>query len=180
MNISIGSKVMHERYGKGIVSELGITTISIIFIKGGEMQFSRNSPEIEVIQLNETNGNESSNNGIDLKEIENMICHVLDKYGALQAMVELGQRWHGGEMILQPANKDLQSKTIPIETFFHKIVMARDRLRVLEQNINSHPSLSDEEKVHLQQYITRVYGSFTTFNILFNNKEDYFSSKGEG
>jgi len=77
-------------------------------------------------------------------------------------------------MILQPANKDLAPKEIPVETFFHKIVMMRDRLRVLEQNINSSSSLTDEEKVNLQQYISRIYGSMTSFNVLFENKEDYF------
>ena len=77
-------------------------------------------------------------------------------------------------MILQPGNRDLKPKEIPIETFFHKIVMTRDRLRVLEQNINSNAQLSDEEKVNLQQYITRIYGSLTTFNILFDDKEDFF------
>ncbi len=77
-------------------------------------------------------------------------------------------------MSLQPANTELKPKEIPIEAFFHKIVMLRDRLRVLEQNINSNQKLSDEDKVHIQQYITRSYGSLTTFNILFSEKEHYF------
>jgi len=77
-------------------------------------------------------------------------------------------------LLLQPANLSLKPKEIPIENFFHKIVMLRDRLRVLEQNLNSHPGLSDEEKVNMQQYITRIYGSLTTFNILFADKDHYF------
>lgn len=91
--------------------------------------------------------------------------------------VELAGKWDGGTLIMQPGNRDLQSKEVPIDAFFHKIVMVRDRLRVLEQNINSHEKLNDADKVHLQQYISRIYGSLTTFNILFADKEDHFSSK---
>ena len=80
-------------------------------------------------------------------------------------------------MILQPEDSSLQSKEIPIETFFHKIVMVRDRLRVMEQRINSSKGLNDEEKVNLQQYITRIYGSLTTFNVLFKNKENQFQGE---
>jgi hypothetical protein len=83
-------------------------------------------------------------------------------------------------MILQPADKTLKGKDIPIEDFFHKIVMLRDRLRVLEQNINSSKNLSDEEKVNMQQYITRCYGSLTTFNVLFKDKEDWFVGEKKG
>ena len=83
-------------------------------------------------------------------------------------------------MELKPADDALKSKEIPIETFFHKIVMLRDRLRVLEQNINSHDKLLDEEKVNLQQYVTRCYGSLTTFNVLFERKEDWFKGEKKG
>ena len=81
-------------------------------------------------------------------------------------------------MVLQPKDSTLSSKELPIETFFHKIVMLRDRLRVLEQNINSSENLDDEEKVNLQQYVTRCYGTLTTFNVLFEKKAHHF--KGEG
>src|SRR6187200_2819825 len=92
----------------------------------------------------------------------------------IKEIVPLGDRWQHGMMLLQPADKSLKPKEIPIEDFFHKIVMLRDRLRVLEQNINSNKKLSDEDKVGLQQYITRCYGSLTTFNVLFKNKEHWF------
>jgi hypothetical protein len=94
--------------------------------------------------------------------------------------IEMADRWNAGELILKPKDPALASKSVPIEAFFHKIVMVRDRLRVMEQQINAHKGLSDEEKVDLQQYITRIYGSLTTFNLLFKKKEDYFvGQKGE-
>jgi hypothetical protein len=89
----------------------------------------------------------------------------------------MGDKWEGGKIILQPANPSLKSKEIPMEVFFHKIVMLRDRLRVLEQQINSNGKMSDEEKVNLQQYITRCYGSLTTFNILFKNNDQVFTGE---
>ena len=91
----------------------------------------------------------------------------------------MGEKWTGGILLMQPANKDLQAKEIPIETFFHKIVMVRDQLRVLEQKINAHPTLTAEEKVGLQHYIIRCYGSLTTFNVLFRADEPRFGTGKE-
>jgi hypothetical protein len=92
----------------------------------------------------------------------------------------LAAKWEGGQIQLVPGNPELQSKVLPLDTFFHKVVMVRDRLRTLEQKINAHPKLSDAEKVEMQQYITRVYGSLTSFNVLFQEKNDQFvGAKGE-
>lgn len=88
-------------------------------------------------------------------------------------VVPLGDKWKEGVMILRSGDPTLKDKEIPIDAFFHKIVMTRDRLRVMEQRINA-SKLTDEEKVNLQQYITRIYGSLTTFNVLFRYKEHYF------
>jgi hypothetical protein len=101
-------------------------------------------------------------------------------WGGITENVPLGDKWHGGMMLLQPADKSLKPKEIPIADFFHKVVMLRDRLRVLEQNINSSKTLTVEEKVNILQYITRCYGSLTTFNVLFRNKEQYFVGEKGG
>jgi hypothetical protein len=91
---------------------------------------------------------------------------------------EMGQRWEGGELVLRPGKATAQEKAIPIEAFFKKLVMARERLRVLEQKINNHPKLTEAEKIELEAYITRIYGSFTTFNVLFAEREDWFVGTG--
>jgi hypothetical protein len=90
---------------------------------------------------------------------------------------ELGPRWQGGTMVLKPENDELQSKELPLESFFHKIVMLRDRLRVLEAKVNGNSKLEDSDKVELQSYISKVYGTLTSFNTLFSDKADHFRSK---
>lgn len=116
---------------------------------------------------------------MDADEFRSVLREVIrEELGAGE--VELGGRWQGGEVILKPGKEGTQEKRIPIDAVFHKIVAIRDRLRVLEQRVNSHPKLSDEEKVQMQQYVTQAYGSLTTFNVLFANKEDGFvGQKGE-
>jgi len=168
--LSVGSRVDHPRYGEGIVSKNNLTAYEIFFEHGGKMEITKRNTDLTVLTRNE----DAPKNGISIHEIEKVMSYVLDKYASLNEVVPLGEKWEGGTLLLQPANKSLQHKEIPIEVFFHKIVMLRDRLRVLEQNINSHSVLTDEEKIDLQQYITRIYGSLTTFNILFSDKEYYF------
>lgn len=170
--LTVGTRVDHEKYGEGIISQNNPVTYKVIFVRGGEVEFSKMNVKFDILEENPQE--EAQKPRVNVKEIEMMLKYVLDKFNGLEYKVDLGKKWEGGTMILQPANKDLKPKDIPIEIFFHKIVMLRDRLRVLEQNINSHPVLTDEDKVNLQQYITRCYGSLTTFNILFDDKEDFF------
>lgn len=112
--------------------------------------------------------------------VEKSLLKILRQWSDVTEVVPIGDKWIGGTMLLQTADKTLKPKEIPIDDFFHKIVMLRDRLRVLEQNINSNKKLSDEEKVGIQQYITRCYGSLTTFNVLFKNKEQWFVGDKSG
>jgi hypothetical protein len=168
--LAVGTRVEHPRYGEGIVSKNKITSYEIFFEKGGKIELTKRNEDIEVIESPE----EKPRNSLSLAEIEKVLRFVLEEQSALQEIVPLGDKWIGGNMLLQPANLSLKPKEIPIESFFHKIVMVRDRLRVLEQNINSHSVLTDEEKIDLQQYITRIYGSLTTFNVLFSEKDHYF------
>lgn len=113
---------------------------------------------------------------MDIHEFRRVLRDVLSEELGL-GEVNMGRRWLGGELVLKPGSADTQEKRVPLESFFHKIVMIRDKLRVLEQKVNSHPQLSDEDKVQMQQYITACYGSLTTFNILFSDREDGFTSK---
>lgn len=115
---------------------------------------------------------------VETESLKQLIRDVLQEESSF-GYVDLAPRWSGGKMVLHPHDESLQAKEIPIDTFFHKIVMVRDKLRVMEQKVNS-SKLSDAEKVELQQYITKVYGSLTTFNVLFRDKDDQFRGSSKG
>jgi hypothetical protein len=171
--LHIGMNVRHPQYGLGTVKTISEITADILF-SDGKRTVEPNAaglepaePQIAVSGLN-----------LSLKQfVEQMLETAVTKLGLEKpdSIVEkLGLRWHGGKAVLHPADSTLQTKEVPLETFFHKIVMVRNNLRVLEQKINAHEKLSDGEKVEMQQYITRSYGSLTTFNVLFKEKEDQY------
>lgn len=109
-------------------------------------------------------------------ELREALLEVIETFVGVEE-VEIAERWQDGSLILESANPDLKPHIVPLDSFWNKIVMIRDRLRVLEQKINSHKGLSSADKIQMQQYITGCYGSLTTFNVLFKDKRDKFSSK---
>jgi hypothetical protein len=173
--LGIGTRLQHTQHGPGVIVGIRYATYFISFINAGVKEIDKTDPQLdEIIPENVTEEIETHS------EVEKSLLKILRLWGGVSEPVPLGERWQHGTMILQPADKTLKPKEIPVEDFFHKIVMLRDRLRVLEQNINSSKSLSDEEKVNMQQYITRCYGSLTTFNVLFKNKEQWFVGEKGG
>jgi len=173
--LGIGTRLEHQQYGPGVVVGVKYATYLISFIHHGIKEVDKIDTKLdEIIPENVSTEIETTD------EVEKSLLKILKMWGGLQETIHLGEKWQKGTMLLQPFDKALKPKEIPVEDFFHKIVMLRDRLRVLEQNINSHKKLTDEEKVNIQQYITRCYGSLTTFNVLFRYKEDYFVGDKSG
>lgn len=165
--LGIGSKINHAEYGKGVVTNVSSKEYWVTFIDGGLETIAIDS-EFEVIEAAE---NEVDT--ISLYDVEQSLLSILKKWNGLGEPVAIGDKWKGGNMKLVPGQAGLAHKDVPIDVFFHKIVMLRDRLRVMEQKINA-SNLEEIEKVELQQYITRIYGSLTTFNILFKSQNDHF------
>lgn len=166
--LGIGSRIKHPQFGKGVIIQVRSDAYEISFIDIGTRIINRTFEGMEVIEAVETPSDLAT-----YEKVEKSLIRVLRQFSDIQETVPLGGKWTGGKILMFPGDKNLKEKEVPIEAFFHKIVMIRDRMRVLEQKINA-SKLSDEDKVELQQYITRVYGSLTTFNVLFKNKEDQF------
>lgn len=165
--LGIGSRINHAEYGKGVVTNVSSKEYWVTFIDGGLETIAIES-EFEVIEAAE---NEVDT--ISLYDVEQSLLSILKKWNGLGEPVAISDKWKGGNMKLVPGQVGLAHKDVPIDVFFHKIVMLRDRLRVMEQKINA-SNLEEIEKVELQQYITRIYGSLTTFNILFKSQNDHF------
>ena len=166
--LGIGSRIRHAKYGAGVVTNVTSKHYWVTFIENG-LETLELDTEFEVLEAVE-----DEVDTISFFEVESTLRQLLKKWSDISEVIPIADRWKGGRLILEPHDTNLASKEIPIETFFHKIVMVRDRLRVMEQKINS-SKLDDQDKVDLQQYITRIYGSLTTFNVLFKIKEQQFS-----
>ncbi|WP_394971783.1 hypothetical protein [uncultured Croceitalea sp.] len=171
--LGIGSRINHVEYGKGVVTNISSKHYWVTFLENGLETIDIDS-DFEVIEALE--GDVDS---VSFFDVESSLVKILEKWSDTHEKVAMADKWKGGKLILDPADATA-SKEIPIDTFFHKIVMVRDRIRVMEQKINSSKNLDDQEKVDLQQYITRVYGSLTSFNILFKNKSDSFVGERKG
>lgn len=166
-NIGIGSRIRHAQHGDGVVINVKSNGLSVTFMAAGY----KDIPYTDEIELIDDMAPDTDM--VSMYEVERSLTRILQKWADIGELAPLGEKWTGGKMVLQPGRKDLAVKEIPIEQFFHKIVMLRDRLRTLEQKVNS-SQLTDEAKLDIQQYITRCYGSLTTFNVFFKHPHDQF------
>lgn len=165
--LGIGSRIQHPQYGKGVVTNVSSKDYWVTFIETG----------LETIPLDDTfeiiEAAENEVDTISFYDVEKSLTKILKRWSDVTETVPIADKWKGGKLLMEPGQAGVQGKEVPIDTFFNKIIMVRDRLRVMEQKINA-SNLGDNEKVELQQYITRIYGSLTTFNVLFKSQTDYF------
>ena len=175
MTLGTGSQVHHTTFGAGVVVNTTADYYTIYFNTLSETrEIATNYQGLEVI-----NAKEPSQQLITLADVEAAIENIFWKMERTEETVNLASKWLRGKLVLHPSDSSMATKEIPMDNFFNKIVMLRDRLRVLEQNINSHTKLNNDDKVHMQQYITRCYGSLTTFNVLFRDSWQQFKGAGK-
>ena len=166
--LGIGSRIDHNEYGKGVVTNVTSKHYWVTFMDDGLETIDLNS-EFEVIEAVD-----DEVDTVSFSDVEQSLISILRRWSDASSIIPIADKWKGGQLVLEPKDTNLSNKEIPMETFFHKIVMVRDRIRVMEQKINSSKTLDDQDKVDLQQYLTRIYGSLTTFNVLFKNQSDHF------
>ena len=166
--LGVGSRVNHAAYGDGVIIGIDVAAFKCCFMQFGLKHVGKTYEKWDIIEVI------PPTEEVSFSAAEKGLIRILRTWSDVSEIVEMGDKWKEGKLILEPGDKSMQSKEMPIDTFFHKIIMLRDRLRVMEQRINSSKSLSEEEKVNLQQYLTRIYGSLTSFNVLFKFKENHF------
>ena len=163
---SVGSIVSHPKHGKGRIAGYD-QDFYVVHFPGESRKVPKVYRDLTLVEVEESP---------DISKIKQAVREVLGDNGWLDTDLEMGNRWVGGSVKIIPGKEGTQSKEIPIEAFFKKIISVREKLRVLEQKINNHKSLNQEEKIDLEGYISRCYGSLTSFNVLFAHKRDQFSS----
>ena len=166
--LGIGSRINHSEYGKGVVTNVTSRMYWVTFIEQ-DLETIDVDSDFEIIEAAE-----DEVDSVSFYEVEQSLKQILKKWSDVSEIIPIADKWKSGTLILQPKDNNLSNKEIPIDTFFHKIVMLRDRLRVMEQKINASKTLEEQDKIDLQQYITRCYGSLTTFNVLFKSTAHQF------
>jgi len=169
--LGIGSRIDHNEFGKGVVTNVTTKHYWVTFMESG-LETIDIDADFELIEACE-----DEVDSVSFAEVESSLVHILKRWSDVSEVVPIADKWRGGKLIMEPGDTDLQGKELPIYSFFHKITMVRDRLRVMEQKINSSKNLDEQEKIDLQQYITRSYGSLTTFNVLFKLKSQQFKGQ---
>lgn len=171
--LGIGSRIEHSELGKGVVTNVTSQHYWVTFIETGLETIDLDS-EFEIIEA--ADGDVDT---VSFSEVESSLVQILKKWSDVSEIVPIADKYKGGKLILQPSDASLKPYELPIDTFFHKITMVRDRLRVMEQRINA-SDLDEQGKIDLQQYVTRIYGSLTSFNILFkSNSHNFVGQKGK-
>ena len=167
-----GMEVIHPHHGSGWVVSCNGDRCTVDFSVAGQRTVLEDTLEVP--------GDKPSEVPMTLDRVKKALREVLAETVGPSEEIKIADRWRGGTLVMRSKNPELKDKEVPLETFFHKIVMVRERLRVLEQRVNTHPKLDDSDRVEMQEYITRAYGSLTTFNVLFANREDAFvGQKGD-